>query len=75
MIQELTWNKELVALVKSQDSNYERIYPFQLKDRARIGINTRDYFYTNAVPTNTFLYCELCVGFVYSFQRLVYFFF
>jgi len=42
------WNQDLM---QSLVDDYEIVYPFQTRDQSRVGIDTRNYYYTNTVGT------------------------
>lgn len=45
-IRQYKWNQDLVEALEEA---YEVVYPFQTRDRVRIGIETRNYYYKNHV--------------------------
>lgn len=47
LIREHRWNH---ALMQHLVDDYEIVYPFQVRDRNRVAIDTRNYYFTNAVP-------------------------
>lgn len=47
-ISQYKWNQDLM---QSLIDDYEIVYPFQVRDRSRIGIDTKNYYFTNTVSS------------------------
>uniref|UniRef100_A0A915HVE5 Uncharacterized protein n=1 Tax=Romanomermis culicivorax TaxID=13658 RepID=A0A915HVE5_ROMCU len=45
-INQYKWNQDLMHNLVD---DYEIVYPFQIKDNSRVGINTKNHYYSNSL--------------------------